>query len=131
MCLWILFSILFDGFCGIHRLKTIGLWKRLLCMSVSLKWKLVLKSNHTLMKPSMHVKLLLVMHVSQGFRLHVRIWAIDLFVSFSSLSMMSAQWSSSLSVAYLFIQEIFKDLKKFQSSIKFSSPSDLGPHRIS
>ena len=44
--------------------------------------------------------------------------------------MMSAQWSSSLSVAYLFIQEFFKDIKKLLASMKLKPPSDLGAYKI-
>ena len=49
---------------------------------------------------------------------------------FSLSSMMSAQWSSSLSVAYLLIQEIFKDFKKLRASMKFIPPSAFEPYKI-
>ena len=75
------FKSLIDGFHRIHVLKKRRL--RLLCVSVGMKWKLVLKSNHTLKKPSMQWKFLLTLHV-KALGPHVRIWALVLFVSFSS-----------------------------------------------
>ena len=93
-------------------------------MSVGLKWKLVLKSHHALKKPCIHGKLEFIMQLKASCP-HFRIWALFLLSIPSFASIISAQWSSSLSVAYLLIQEIFKDLKKFRAPIKLKPPSPL------
>ena len=98
-------------------------------MSVGLKWKLVLKSHHALKKHCIHGKLEFIMQLKASYP-HFRIWALFFLSIPSFASIISAQLSSSLSIAYLLIQEIFKDLKKFRASIKLKPPSAFEPYKM-
>ena len=61
---------------------------------------------------------------------HLKTWAQSSFPILRLSSIILAQWSSSLSVVYLLIQEIFKDLKKFRTSLKLKPPSAFEPYSI-
>ena len=95
-----------------------------------LKWKLVLNSVQALKKNSIQGNFLFIIQVRASVP-HVRICLLLPLEIFNSLLMISAQWSSSLSVAYLFIQEIFKDIKKLLASMKLKPPSDFGAYKMS
>ena len=107
-----------------------GLWRRFLWVLAGLKWKLVLNSIQALKKKSIQGNFLFIIQVRASVP-HVRICLLLPLEIFSSLSMISAQWSSSLSVAYLLIQEIFKDIKKLLTSMKLKPSSDLGAYKMS
>ena len=71
-------------------------------MSVGLKWKLVLKSHHALKKPWIHGKREFIMQLKASCP-HFKTWALSSFPIPRFASIISAQWSSSLSLAYLLI----------------------------
>ena len=71
----------------------------------------------SLEKNSIQGNFLLIIQVRASVP-HMRICLLLYLKIFNSRLMISAQWSSSLSVAYLFIQEIFKDIKKLLASMK-------------
>ena len=119
-----------SDFLRIHRLKKSGLWRRLLCVEVGLEWRQVLNCNHILKKPLMHGKLEFCMWVRASVP-QVKTCFLFFLLILSFSSMMSVHRSSSLSLAYLFNQKIFKERKKVRASMEFSPPSDFGPYRMS
>ena len=72
-----LFFMNFKGFM-VHALKKFELWRRLLWVSVGLKWKFVLKSNNALKKPCIDGKPKFIIKL-KAFYPHFKTWALLLF----------------------------------------------------